>query len=144
MTVQAAIKILVKKVAGAYKRDLVRFKASGRTAKEITTETDKLSGQVLAPSHIYTLMFGRKPGKFPPISAILQWIRDKRIKPNNPKTTDRQLAYVFARSIALRGNRVYQGKVDPLNVDEQIEKYVKEFQQSVGKQVAETIIKQKQ
>lgn len=50
---------------------------------------------------------GRKPGKFPPVSAILQWIK---VKPVIPRPDDRgriptqqQLAFLIARSIARNG-----------------------------------------
>lgn len=41
---------------------------------------------------------GRKPGKFPPISAIKRWIE---IKPELPTTA--QLAYLISRKIGLEG-----------------------------------------
>lgn len=50
---------------------------------------------------------GRKPGKFPPISAIEKWIEIKPVLPrpmNNGKLpTNQQLAFLIARKIAIEG-----------------------------------------
>ena len=50
---------------------------------------------------------GRKPGKFPPISAIEKWIEIKPVLPrpmNNGKLpTNQQLAFLIARKIGLEG-----------------------------------------
>lgn len=53
---------------------------------------------------------GRKPGKFPPLKAILEWMRFKGIVPRNARgkkinneRARRGLAYVIARSIARKG-----------------------------------------
>lgn len=50
---------------------------------------------------------GRKPGKFPPISAIERWIEIKPVIPrpmNNGKLpTTQQLTYLISRKIAIEG-----------------------------------------
>lgn len=50
---------------------------------------------------------GRKPGKYPPRSAILKWIDDKPIKPYPDKRgripTKEQLAYLISRKIFFEG-----------------------------------------
>jgi hypothetical protein len=47
---------------------------------------------------------GRRAGsKFPPIQKISQWIKQKGITPRDPDTTEEQLAFLFARSIADNG-----------------------------------------
>ena len=76
-------------------------------------------------------MHGRKPGKFPPISAMLEYIKAKRIKPKG-KTTERQLAFLIARAIAKKGSRIFQGKVRALNVDDKIIELNKEFAENLN------------
>lgn len=50
---------------------------------------------------------GRKPGKFPPVNAILEWIKVKPILPrpmkNGKLPTDKQLAFLISRKIAEEG-----------------------------------------
>lgn len=46
---------------------------------------------------------GRASGRFPPIQPLIDWIRVKRIVPDDPNMDAEDLAWLFARSIALRG-----------------------------------------
>lgn len=51
---------------------------------------------------------GRKSGKFPPISAIKEWVNVKRVIPrpyNGKLPTENQLAFLIARSISKKGIR---------------------------------------
>lgn len=51
---------------------------------------------------------GRKRGKFPPISAIREWVSVKQVMPrpyNGKLPTENQLAFLIARSIANKGIR---------------------------------------
>ena len=43
------------------------------------------------------------PHGIPPIQSVLDWVRVKRIQPNNPKHDQRDLAFMIARSIARNG-----------------------------------------
>ncbi|MCG9597060.1 hypothetical protein L1D15_10010 [Vibrio sp. Isolate25] len=43
------------------------------------------------------------PQGIPPIQSVLDWVRVKRIQPNNPKHDQRDLAFMIARSIARNG-----------------------------------------
>ena len=134
MTIKQALNKLLTGVEKAYKTDLKRFKSSGSTERSLRKESSigkDIVGKVYAQDSIYYLMHGRKPGKFPPISAMLEYIKAKRIKPKG-KTTERQLAFLFARSIAKKGTKIFQGKVKALNVDDQIEKLQKEFAENLN------------
>jgi len=51
----------------------------------------------------------RGPGKPPPVSSILEWIKEKRIRPQG-KITQIGLAYLIARSIGAKGQRFKKPK----------------------------------
>jgi hypothetical protein len=59
--------------------------ASKRTSDAMRYEASTTSGgyrlELFAPGSIMTLIFGRKPGQFPPLIDIQQWIEDKNIVP---------------------------------------------------------------
>ena len=95
--------------------------ASGRTSAAMRTEVsaspEGFRLQLFAPGSILTLIFGRKPGKFPPLLDIQQWIEAKGIVPRpgpNGKAVSAvagpkgysTLAYLFGRAIATKGNTV--------------------------------------
>ena len=51
---------------------------------------------------------GRKRGKFPPISAIMEWVKVKPVIPrpyNGKLPTENQLAFLISRSISKKGIR---------------------------------------
>ena len=48
---------------------------------------------------------GSLPGGFPPLDDLVQWIRVKNIQPRDSEMSDRDLAYVIARSIARKGTK---------------------------------------
>jgi hypothetical protein len=96
--------------------------ASGRLKREMRMDTAETpSGyqlRILAPGYVLTLLFGRQPGKFPPLRAIQQWIIDKGLVPRpgaNGKTISitagekgySPLAYLIARKLADKGNTVH-------------------------------------
>lgn len=65
---------------------------------------------------------GRKPGRFPPIDKILEWIRIKPITPYSDSRgrlpTEEQLAFLIARKIAeqgTEGRKVLYETVEELN-----------------------------
>ena len=63
---------------------------------------------------------GRKSGKFPPISAIREWVKIKPVMPrpyNGKLPTENQLAFLISRSIAKKGIRpkpIFKNSIDDL------------------------------
>lgn len=106
--------------------------ASGRTAAAMRAEVSETATgyrlQLFAPGSILTLIYGRKPGKMPPLLSIELWMADKGIVPrpdkNGKSISTRSLAFLIARKIKNKGNTVYiQGPpsklfADILNADE--------------------------
>jgi len=91
-------------------RDL-GMKASGLWESELAIEIESNDGRTTARlsglKYTEQLVFGRKPGKFPPIKAIEQWIIDKGITlENNIKASS--LAFLIARKIAKEGTKYFR------------------------------------
>lgn len=93
------------------------MRASGKWVQEKIVEADE-SGTVVrarieGTKYTEQLQFGRKPGKFPPIDSIEQWISDKGITADIPV---RSLAFLIARKIANEGTRYFRdGGTDLIN-----------------------------
>ena len=90
--------------------------ASKRTSEDMYYQVSETATgyrlQLIAPSSILTLIYGRKPGKFPNLTAIEHWIEEKGIVPrpdkNGKSISTKSLAYLIGRAIANKGNTVYQ------------------------------------
>lgn len=74
---------------------------------KIVKGIDDLFLQIVAAPYFKFVDEGRKPGKMPPIKPIQKWSERKGIKFN--KMSNRQTAFVIARSIGKKGIR-------PLNI----------------------------
>lgn len=73
-----------------------------------TSRTSLLEGRVeVAAEHGLYVEQGTRPRRdrnnTPPEANILDWLRIKGIEPNSPSMDQEELAFVIARSIALRG-----------------------------------------
>ena len=87
------------------------MKASGLWESELNVEISESDSTTIATlsglNYTEQLVYGRKPGKFPPIKAIEQWIIDKGIQlENNIKASS--LAFLIARKIAKEGTKYFQ------------------------------------
>ena len=101
----------------AIKEDLVKrhnelgMKASGLWESELSVDIYENGGKTTAMltglTYTEQLVYGRKPGKFPPIKAIEQWIIDKGIQLEN-KMKASSLAFLIARKIAKEGTKYFQ------------------------------------
>lgn len=100
---------------------LTRFgpaNASGQLAASVRYElTGNEEGARLtfyAASYALTLVFGRKPGKFPPLSQLLQWIENKGILPRPDEKgrvpSKKSLAFLIGRAIAEKGTILHQAQ----------------------------------
>lgn len=90
--------------------------ASGRLTASLRVEVSQTATgyQLLlyAASYALALEYGRKPGKFPSISAIRLWIDSRGIVPapdaKGRAVSKDSLAFLIARKIANSGTTIYQ------------------------------------
>lgn len=110
---QAALNSFLSDFIATYKGLLIRDdkKASGNLIKSlkpvsIVFEGYRYTGSISLASYWKYVEYGRKPGKFPPVNKILDWIRVKPVIPrpiNGIKPTQKQLAFLISRKIARDG-----------------------------------------
>ena len=81
--------------------------ASGSTIQSLTIQSSDDSVTLFGRPYFGTLETGRKPGKMPPVSSILDWIKAKPI-PVPTKMKDTSFAYAIAKKIANEGTSLYQ------------------------------------
>lgn len=79
--------------------------SSGRLHDSVEIKYTENGFQILANDYIGTLIWGRKPGSFPPISAIESWIQEKPISSSLPS---KSLAYAIATKMQKEGNMVWR------------------------------------
>lgn len=93
----------VKEMARAARRKAPQ--ADGILLKSIHHRmADPLTGLVLVGVDYGQMVEdGTGPGGSPPIQDLIDWIKVKRIEPNDPEMDQRDLAFVMARSIAING-----------------------------------------
>lgn len=93
------------------KHNELGMKASGKWIESLENRSKRLSGVLMGEPYTEQLVNGRKPGKFPPVAMIRQWIEDKGITPQD--ITVSSLAFLIARKIAKEGTQYYkQGGTD--------------------------------
>ena len=98
---------IIKEVKQAFKnKPVTRYgsvQASGKTAESlehrIEEKDNSISLSILIDASAEALVKGRKPGERPPISAIEQWLKDKKLDLN---------AFAVATNIAKKGTTIFQ------------------------------------
>lgn len=110
---QNALKSFIDDFIATYKGLLIRDdkKATGNLISslkgvEIEFANNRMSGSVSLASYWKYVEYGRRPGKFPPVGKILEWVKVKPVIPrpiNGIKPTEKQLAFLISRKIARDG-----------------------------------------
>ncbi|UAB85694.1 hypothetical protein INR75_06680 [Zunongwangia sp. SCSIO 43204] len=88
------------------------MRASGQWVESLENRTKGLSGQIWGEPYTEQLVNGRKPGNFPPIERMRQWVINKKLETTNKKRIS-MLAFLIARKIAKEGTEYFkQGGTD--------------------------------
>lgn len=132
---------LIKKLLEDIKSDLIQDQAakgliaSGASSSSLEVTKD---GELLGAESFYYQIYGRAPGKFPPIQNILDWIEAKRIQTDISK---KSLAFLIARKIAKEGTRIYRGEAPGLDFDKITDNNMKLFERELKEKIADQILK---
>ena len=101
-------------IAEQYKSNLKAngHKATGNLINSITSHItvngNEYAIELTLEDYYKYVEEGRRPGKFPPVDKILQWIKVKHILPtpiNGKLPTEKQLAFLISRKIAEKGTK---------------------------------------
>ena len=111
--------------------DAKGMRASGKFADTLEVKVQGLTAQLWGEDYSQQLETGRKAGRFPPIDAIEQWIKDKGIANRiQGEISISSLAFLIARKIARNGwKREEYGGVELISsvvTDERIQKIIDE------------------
>ena len=117
MTTKDAISKFLKDVSAAIKKDqrdkgIVSSEESAKSLRETATNTE---GKLIGRAYFFQQFKGRRPGKFPPIEDIIQWIRNKGISPVD--ISERSLAFIIARKISRLGTDIFQKKRPGIDIN---------------------------
>jgi hypothetical protein len=114
-----SIQDFLEKVRLAYIEDQQAkgIRASGKSAQSLRVSAKKDTGFLYGASYFKYQKEGRKPGGFPPIEKIMEWIRQKNI---DADISDKSLAFLIARKIARLGTDIHLKKRPGLSVEEKI------------------------
>lgn len=111
---EKALNAFIDDFVSTYKSLLIRDnkKATGNLVSSIKPlkidfANNKMQGSIDIASYWKYVEYGRRPGKFPPVKKILDWIKVKPVVPrplNGLKPpTEAQLAFLISRKIARDG-----------------------------------------
>lgn len=124
---ETALNIFIDDFVSTYKSLLIRDnkKATGNLVSSIKPlkidfTNNKMEGTIDIASYWKYVEYGRRPGKFPPVNKILDWIKVKPVIPrplNGLKPpTEAQLAFLISRKIAREGIKPGNQYEEALNI----------------------------
>ncbi len=120
-------------------------KAKGLKIPELTVVETPEGGQVWANGYIWYLVFGRKPGKFPPPDKMTKFVQEhpevlQDAKQKWKGVNERSLGYLIGRKIAKVGTDIYQGKRPGLDILGSMEKNLPELTAKIARNEAIKIL----
>jgi len=116
---------IIKVFLALVKKDLDPY----TTRKNVVIQNDETSVSLFTPSHIQFARYGRGPGKQPPISNILEYVKSRNIRFNG--LSQEGTAWAIAKSIAKKGTSNYVPNA-PNFLEETLLKRLKEFEKRMA------------
>ena len=102
---------------------------TGSAVNSLSIKGNKLYGN----SYIYQLVHGRKPGKFPPVQALRDWVRAK-LKVDEKKVNS--VAYLVGRKIARHGTDIFLKKRDGVDLETLLTKADEDLTKRIAEEMA--------
>lgn len=115
-------------IADQNKKGLV---SSGESARSLVIVDADRKSELQGSSYFQQQITGRRPGKFPPIQPIMDWIESKGLDLEG--ITKKSLAFIIARKIARKGTDIYQGKRDGIDLKGIVKKYQPTYKEDLVK-----------
>lgn len=94
------------------------IRSSGKSAKSLAIFNISKGGELRGDDYFQQQISGRRPGRFPPIKNILEWIDAKGISPDG--ISKKSLAFLIARKMARQGSDIYLRRRPALSVKDAV------------------------
>ena len=109
-------------------------------ADKMRTDISLEKADLIGPNYIQYMIFGRGPGKMPPLDNIIAWV-EKNIENTTRENKDgtfstvpfASVAYAIAVKIGKEGTDIYQGKKKGLDLLGPMEKNMPELLKTLAK-----------
>ena len=111
----------------------VTFKLDQHTSHKGEIIEEGASVSLLTPSHIQFAVYGRGPGKRPPLDPILAWVKREKIR--FAKLSDRGTAFAIMSSIGKKGTKNWK-KNAPNALEEAINENLDEYREKLADSVS--------
>lgn len=92
--------------------------ASGKSAASLRYTAEPTLGQLFGADYFAYQKLGRRPGKFPPIGNLIEWVKIKLGITDEAKATG--VGYAIRNKIAKQGTDIYLKKRPPLSIEEKL------------------------
>ena len=94
--------------------------------------------QLLGNDYIYYLDQGRRPGRFPPVKNMIEWVNSKLgIQGKEAKS----IAFLVGRKLANEGSEIFKDKSKGIRLDELIDETLEELYKELPNEAAAEVLK---
>lgn len=133
---------VAREAAEVFRED---FRASGyENSGQSMSQINAVDNKIMAPISVHTLVFGRKPGRYPPWgyeqgtstpTSLMQWVMDRF---GVAQKEARGLSFVIARKLMQNGSQIWQGIKPPLQTERTVQAAFDALMKEVGTDFAVT------
>lgn len=107
------------------------IKTTGQSARSLSIQELRAGGQLVGDDYFQQQITGRRPGKFPPLQPIMDWITKKGLDLKG--ITKKGLAFIIARKIANEGTDIFKKKRQGIDVKSIVKTYEQSLRESFVK-----------